>query len=269
MADAATEAKPEGQEQGAATEPEQVRVPTEIVEARKLVQSRLSNWQQSKDQAATDKTLFDRSVKDLLGTIDELSAPNLFNQPKDGEQAPPDAAVNPDAWWQGRPIAALELPETLETKLADAEIVTLGDLQAIGEQDDGFRSIAGIGPSKAKLIEDAFLKFWEDNKDKLAEPTPDAGDGKDAQAEPSDPKSNDPAYYAKTVSDIGLKPLVRDALHRIHLHRVGDVIAYLDDGNQLTDINGIGEASNNDINLAIDAERQAHEQEEQQSNAAA
>lgn len=110
-----------------------------------------------KADASAAKKRFEAADKELRYLI--RKGPDRQTKLRLADSDAPAAEV---AEWKGLPLAALDLAEGIQTKLVEAGIATLGDLQAKVEQhgECWYQDIAGIGQGKAEDIADAFMVFW-------------------------------------------------------------------------------------------------------------
>ncbi len=145
-----------------------------ICKAEREVQELETVWEARKEDAKEAKDAFDEAVLRLRHLIqsaeeDEESMP-LFN--KNGQASPAPAVADAEALdesWKRVPLSeALEgISAAVLQKLKDAELETVGDLQAFIERvgqngySDPLGTIKGIGAATAQKVADALEAFWK------------------------------------------------------------------------------------------------------------
>jgi len=128
-------------------------------------------WETKKEEAGAAKKQYDEQVGKLRSTISTgpeqlmLSAVESMDEDPPAEEQAEEAAqaVEGTAWREVK-LETLDIPDGSLQCLYAAELETLGDLcdwQRRTEKELG--AIKGIGPAKAKKIEEAMDRFWADN----------------------------------------------------------------------------------------------------------
>ena len=135
------------------------------------------------------KEEYEVSVKRLRrlarGILNDHDRP-LFDKPKENAAVPEqDKPADPGAWRKA-PLAELELPKGIVTKLAGESVETVGQLEdlrgkiSLGEENWP----KGIGPSKITTIEEKVLTWLKENQDYEESTEADASGEKEANDDP-------------------------------------------------------------------------------------
>lgn len=101
--------------------------------------------------------------------------------------------LDPNAW-RSIPISQLSLKASVEAKLLENDVTTIGQLEDLRAKGSGpgvgLRSVKGIGQAKADAIEDALLAWLTENRDKAAFSQPGRSDGGRIPADQVDSPAN-------------------------------------------------------------------------------
>ena len=131
-------------------------------------------------------------------------------------------------------LDTLGLPESIITKLVESGeqgMITIGDVQRLTEIGGQLTDVDGIGPESAAKIADAIAK-WD-------------------EAHPADEPAED--WLSTSLSDVADIP--SDALAAFtsaNLTTVGDLVDWRSESETLTDIAGISEEMEEQIDAALD-----------------
>jgi len=122
-------------------------------------------YEQLSKQAKNAKKFFETKVAALRHAVQDAKQPlPLFEQtiaaPKPTEPAVDDA-------WRKVGIDKLELKSNHQSKLAEADVLNLGDLEDL-RAGKGILSIKGLGQAAVDDIEDKLLNWLSQNRDKAA-----------------------------------------------------------------------------------------------------
>jgi len=119
-----------------------------------------------KDELKSAKGELDSAHSAIDREIDDFNIEMpLFDGIKDEQPAEPvKPASEDDESWRTIPLGYTPIPDALVRKLADADIVTIGNLTDWTSADKPLTDIPGIGESKAEKIREAMDKFWKGRK---------------------------------------------------------------------------------------------------------
>lgn len=132
-----------------------------------------SKWANAKERAKDAKKLYESAVLKLRKAVRDGNKPMpLFDAPKEPEKPAviptgADAAADPNSW-RNCTISELNLPGTLDEKLAENGIETIGQLEDKRAAWGGLKSIKGIGQAKVDVIESAVIDWLTLNRDSAA-----------------------------------------------------------------------------------------------------
>ena len=112
----------------------------------------------AKELATSSKKRWESAAQELVEFLNEAAEElPLFDAPKE-PQTPQGEADAGD--WRPEPIGSLNLHATIESRLSDAAIITMGGLVDCSAGGKQLTDSDGIGPAKAETIADAVEAFW-------------------------------------------------------------------------------------------------------------
>lgn len=148
----------------------------DIFDARRNVQVLRAEYLKSKLETKQAKAAWEESGEDLIALIDRIQNPQRelpFGPPGTsaidhaieqedkarGEKSRPAGPV--DDSWRKVNIKDLKLGDKIQDNLEDAGIFTIGQVADHGVKGKQLTDIGGIGPAKARKIDDALAEFWK------------------------------------------------------------------------------------------------------------
>lgn len=111
-------------------------------------------WQTAKDEAKNLKEIYETKCA-ALGTLISMGPDPQIPLNFEGEDGEGEATT-PQAAWMARPLGVLELPPGLIKKLEEADILTIGQLDAFWKQGRVLTDLKGIGADQSGKIADAW-----------------------------------------------------------------------------------------------------------------
>lgn len=145
-------------------EPEKVEAEkrlTEIEEAEELAAEAEREYLRAKASAKELKEAYEDRVHSLRAIIRAYR--NDANRPLLHQKVEVEISAKPDNSWRDLLIAELKVSESIITKLNEAGIENLGQLQDYSASNDGLNGIKGIGSAAREKVSEAFDQFWADH----------------------------------------------------------------------------------------------------------
>lgn len=127
----------------------------EIRGMERTVRDKERDYLRSKSETSALKKAFECSDEGLRNLIAEGPQQQMKLPLADAEEPQAEEA------WRAMPLAEAGIAGAMETKLAEADITTIGQLADFTASGCELTEIDGIGPAKAEEIADLLTEFWK------------------------------------------------------------------------------------------------------------